>query len=247
MDGLTFTIALEAFGRDRLPYPLRYLPEGFDALDDYQRARAESAQRLAETASERLYRALEVLLNPQVRVEMHGFYGPDLGRVVRVHAGMVGRIAALAVQLPGSTREYGGDIILLACAAAELPGHLAANLPKCPPGTRPPITARRSDLETAEYARDPIHLSHNEKLNRIVRRKRSSIGEVGVFPGPALDARPTTDGRGFHWMDYQPRDGRYLLLHHGPEDFTLTPGSPDTLTRHLHDLLLGTRNAVVGR
>ncbi|MFI5780942.1 ESX secretion-associated protein EspG [Nocardia sp. NPDC051570] len=247
MDGLTFTLALEAFGRDRLPYPLRYLPEGVDALDDYERARAEAAQRLAQAADERLFGALAVLLDPQVRVEIHGFYGPDFARVVRVHAGMVSGTATLAVQIPGPTQQYGGDVILAVCAPGQLPAQLAANLPACPPGTQPPITGWRSDLERTEYVRHPTQLSHTEKLQRIVRRKRSSMGEVAVFAGGALDSRPTEDGRGFHWLDYRPADGRYLLLPNGRDEFTLTPGPVDVITRRLHDLLLSARNSVVGR
>ncbi|KZM68381.1 ESX secretion-associated protein EspG [Nocardia terpenica] len=244
MSGLTFTLALEAFGRDRLPYPLRYLPETFEALDDYDRARTEATQQLANAVDERLFQTVSILLNPQARVEIHGFYGHDRGAVVRVHAGLAGRAAALAVQMPGPTPEYGGDVILLACASKDLPTHLTANLPKCPPGTQPSISGHRSDLDRTEYARHPIQLSHTEKLHRIVRRPRSSVGEITVYPGSAVDARPTTDGRGFHWLDYQPVDGRYLLLHQGNNEFTLVPGTDDSITRQLHDLLLSTRNAV---
>ncbi|RJO78709.1 ESX secretion-associated protein EspG [Nocardia panacis] len=247
MGGLTFTLALEAFGRDRLPYPLRYLPDHLDALDDYARARAEAAQQLVNAADEQLFRTVSTLLNPQVRVEIHGVYGQGLDRVVRVHAGLVGRTAALAAQMPGPTPEYGGDVILFACASEDLPTHLAANLPAFRPGAEPPITGRRSDLAAVEYARHPTRLSHKEKLDRILRRRRSGVGEVTVYPGGAIDARPTADGQGFHWLDYGPADGRYLLIHHNRDEFTLVPGTTDEVTNRLRDLLLGTHHAVARR
>ncbi|MEV6561270.1 ESX secretion-associated protein EspG [Nocardia sp. NPDC051756] len=244
LDGLMFELALEALGRDRLPYPLRYTIEGVEAYEDYQRLRANAKQQLAGFASPDLFNALNVLLEPQVRVEVHGFFGRDFNQVVRVHAGMTGRSATVAVQLPGPTQEYGRDILLTRCPPQALPAQIAAQLPNCAPGKYPAISGRRSDLTRVEYAKHPTRLSHTEQLNRIVRRPRSGLGEVGVFAGGAIDSRPTTDGRGFHWMDYLPADGRYLLHNHGDDEFTLAPGPVDEIQRQLRSLIETTYRAV---
>ncbi|WP_338772501.1 ESX secretion-associated protein EspG [Nocardia vulneris] len=244
MDGLMFEVALEALGRDRLPYPLRFSVEGVDAYEDYVRLRAQARERLSGIGSRELYTALTVLTEPQVRVEVHGFFGRDFKQVVRVHAGMTGRDATVAVQMPGPTQEYGRDIVLTRCPPRALPGLITAQLPNCAAGRFPPISGRRTDLNRVEYARHPTRLSHTEQLNRIVRRPRSGLGEVGVFAGGAIDSRPTTDGRGFHWMDYLPADGRYLLHNHGHDEFTLTPGTAEEIQRQLHALLDTTYRAV---
>ncbi|WP_069163110.1 ESX secretion-associated protein EspG [Nocardia altamirensis] len=244
LDGLMFEVALEALGRDRLPYPLRYTVEGVEAYEDYARVRAQAAQKLSSFAAPDLFAALNVLLEPQVRVEMHGFYGRDFHQVVRVHAGMTGHSATIAVQLPGPTQEYGRDIILTRCPPQALPAQLAAQLPNCAPGRYPAINGRRSDLTKVEYAKHPTRLSHTEQLNRIVRRPRSGLGEVGVFAGGAIDSRPTTDGRGFHWLDYLPADGRYLLHNRDADEFALTPGPAEEIQRQLHALIQTTYRAV---
>ncbi|GAA5070324.1 ESX secretion-associated protein EspG [Nocardia iowensis] len=237
LNGLMFELALAALGRDRLPYPLRYTIEGVQAYEDYERLRTNAAQQLSSFAGPDLFNALKVLLEPQVRVEVHGFFGRDFGQVVRVHAGMTARAATIAVQLPGPTQEYGRDILLTRCPPQAVPGQIAANLPNCVGGRYPAISGRRSDLDRVEYAKHPTRLSHTEQLNRIVRRPRSGLGEIGVFAGGAIDSRPTTDGRGFHWMDYLPADGRYLLHHHGDDEFTLTPGPVGEIQRQLHALI----------
>lgn len=243
-----FTLAVQAFGRDRLPYPLRYEPERRHpdepvGYDEYQRMRAEARQRLRKIADQRLHRALSVLLEPEVRVEVHGYYGRDFQQVVRMHAGMSGRSATLAIQLPGATQEYGRDVVLVHLPSEALPGQIVTNLPACAPGQYRPVRACRSDVGKAEYSQHPTRLSLSEEINRIIRRRRSGLGEIGVFAGPALDARPTSDVRGFHWMDYLPDDGRYVLHHLPDEEFILTPGQPDDMVRQLQRIIETTRRS----
>ncbi|MQY18108.1 ESX secretion-associated protein EspG [Nocardia macrotermitis] len=245
LDGLTFTLALETLGRDRLPYPLRYIAEGVEALDDYERMRQQAAQNLYRMVGPELYDAFTILLEPQVRVEVHGYFRKDFSGVVRMHAGISGPMATLALQLPGSTPEYGGDVVIVSGAAQSLPARIVANIPKCRPGQHPSIKGRRSDVNAVEYSRNPLYLSHAEQVQRIVRRPRSAVGEISVHPGPAADSRPTHDGRSVHWMDYLPTDGRYLLRHHPGNEFTLDPASPDELTRTIQRLIAATQHAYV--
>ncbi|WP_328391457.1 ESX secretion-associated protein EspG [Nocardia sp. NBC_00416] len=237
LDGEMFRQAVRAFGRDRLPYPIRVLPLGPTETppnaDEYEAARLAAAQRLRNMADERLFRVLRTLLEPQVRVEVHGVYDRGFERVVRMHAGVTGPSATLAVQAPGPTKEYGGDILLLAIPSQQVAARLVAYLPGCAPGRYAGVRGARSDIGKVEYARHPTRISRTEEINRIVRRPRSGIGEIGVFAGPAVDSRPTGNPHGFHWMDYLPQDGRYLLINHSKEEFTLTPGAPQELTRRL--------------
>ncbi|MFE3445223.1 ESX secretion-associated protein EspG [Nocardia sp. NPDC059180] len=246
MDGLMFTLAVNAFGRDRLPYPIKWEPERRDPAepipyDEYEQMRREASQRLAGIADQRLHHAISTLLEPEVRVEVHGFVGQDFRQVVRIHAGMTDRAAAMAVQLPGPTQAYGRDVILSVLPPQALAGQIVAHLPKCAGGKYEGLRARSSDVGRVEYAQHPTRLSLTEKIDRIVRRPRSSLGEIGVYAGPAIDSRPTPDVRGFHWMDYHPADGRYLLQHHPHEEFTLAPAPPEEILRALHHTITTTR------
>ncbi|MEV0367425.1 ESX secretion-associated protein EspG [Nocardia fusca] len=247
LDGEMFAQAVRAFGRDRLPYPIRVLPLGPTETpptsEEYEQVRLAAARRLADLADERLFRALETLLEPQVRLEVHGIYDRGFERVVRMHAGVRGQSATLAVQAPGPTKEYGGDVLLYTVPDRQLAARIVAYLPRCAAGIYPTVHGVRADIGKVEYSRHPTRMSRTEEINRIIRRPRSGIGEIGVFAGPAIDSRPTGNPHGFHWMDYLPQDGRYLLINHTKEEFTLTPGPPAEITRRLQQAVATVRPA----
>ncbi|MGI5221358.1 ESX secretion-associated protein EspG [Nocardia sp. CA-290969] len=239
LGGEMFIQAVRRFDRDRLPYPIRVLPLGPTetppTAEEYERVRVAAAQRLAAISDENLHRALRTLLEPQVRVEVHGAYDRGFERIVRIHAGLAGKTATLAVQEPGPTKEYGGDIHLLTFAAPDLAARIVSYLPRCAPGRFTAVRGTRADIGKVEYARHPTRISRAEEITRILRQPRSGVGEIGVFVGPAIDSRPTGNPHGFHWMDHLPQDGRYLLIKHSAEEFTLAPGSPDEIVRRLQD------------
>ncbi|WP_063061726.1 ESX secretion-associated protein EspG [Nocardia sienata] len=236
LDGYDFTLALEAMGRDRLPYPLEYQPHRMAHDDDFRRYRQQCARRLQKVFDEPLYRALTVLLEPEIRVEIYGVHGPRQNTAVRMHAGVVGRVAVLARQLPGPARNSGGDIVLTQLRTDQLAPQLVAGLPQAATGGHPPIRARRSDLNAPVYSQHPTRLSPVEDLQRFFRRPRAGTGEITVYPGYTVDTRPTGDGYAFLWLDY-PDDGRYLLHNHNTDDFTLTPGPPDEVLQQLRSRL----------
>ncbi|NKY55689.1 ESX secretion-associated protein EspG [Nocardia flavorosea] len=231
LGGYEFTIALEAMGRDRLPYPLEYQPPRMEHEDDFQRFRQRCAQRLQPVFGEPLYQALTVLLEPEIRVEIYGVHGRQ-NTAIRMHAGVVGRTAVLAMQLPGPEPKSGGDIVLTRLRSNELAPRLVAGLPRAATGRHQPIRARRADLNAPVYSRHPTQLSPVEDLQRFFRRPRAGTGEITIYPGYTIDTRPTGDGYAFLWLDY-PDDGRYLLHNHSTDDFTVTPGPADEILRQL--------------
>ncbi|MEV6278383.1 ESX secretion-associated protein EspG [Nocardia sp. NPDC051832] len=242
LSGLMFQMAVEGFERDRLPYPIRVLVQdpAVETGEDFERLRARTAQQMAPFANQDLFEALKVLLEPSIRVEVHGLYGRDFQQVVRAHAGIVGDVATVAIQKPGPTQQYGGDILLVHGSAETVVPKILAALPKCEGGRFPAVTGHRSDLKQTQYAKHPTRLSPTEEVRRIAGRPRSGLGEITVYRGPAIDSRPTSDGHGLHWLDYLPHDGRYLLHNHTPDEFTLTPAPHPELQRHLHDLITTT-------
>ncbi|WP_280434822.1 ESX secretion-associated protein EspG [Nocardia carnea] len=236
LDGYGFTLALEAMGRDRLPYPLEYMPPRMEHDDEFRRYRQQCARRLQTVFDEPLYRALTVLLEPEIRVEIYGVHGPGQNTAVRMHAGVIGRVAVLATQLPGPTPKSGADIVLTQLRSDQLAPRLVAGLPKVETGRHQPIRARRGDLNAPVYSRHPTQLSLVEDMQRFFRRPRAGTGEITIYPGYTVDTRPTDDGYAFLWLDY-PDDGRYLLHNHNTDDFTVTPGPPDEILRQLRSRL----------
>ncbi|WP_446223843.1 ESX secretion-associated protein EspG [Nocardia sp. IBHARD005] len=233
LNSLAFNIAVEANDRDRLPYPLRYRAKFPETADEYARRRAESAQRLQQIYDDSLHRTLEILLEPQVRVEVLGFHGPGQKQMVGIHAGIVGTEAVVAVQHSDRDSRGGGDIAIGRYPAGSVAAEIVTALPRCTGGTEPRFEGRRGDLDTAVHARHPTRLSPIEKVQRFLNRPRIGTGAITVYPGFEIDARPTDDGVAFQWLDY-PNDGRYLMQHHDAENFTVIPGPTDEITRRLH-------------
>lgn len=228
-----FALALEAHGRDRLPYPLTFRPEFAESQLVHSERRQLGVEEILRVYDARLHAAFGVLLEPQVRVEIEGLHGPAQSEVVRVYAGIAGDRCALAVQAPGADRDSGGPVTISAPPPAALADHIVANLPPAPGGRTPRFEGRRSDLDAPVYGRHPTRLSPAEQVQRFFRRPRIGTGEITVYPGYQLDARPTSDGRAFLWLDY-PDDGRYLLQHHpNGDDLTVIPGPPDELRRRI--------------
>lgn len=247
LGGEMFIQAVRRFDRDRLPYPIRVLPLGPTEIpptaEEYERVRVAAARQLAAISDDNLHKALRTLLEPEIRVEVHGAYDRGFERIVRMHAGLIGKTATLAVQEPGPTTEYGGDIHLFTLAPQELAARLVSYLPRCAPGRFTTVRGTRADIGKVEYARHPTRMSRAEEITRILRQPRSGVGEIGVFAGPAVDSRPTGNPHGFHWMDHLPQDGRYLLLKHNPEEFTLTPAPPEEIVRRLQHAFTTVRQA----
>lgn len=238
LDGTQFTVALAALGRDRMPYPLRFRADGATA-EAHHRLKLQAAQQLSNLAEPALYDTLAVLHEPETRVEIKGFTDQV---VIRMHAGVRGQLAALAIQLPSLDPTYGLDVLLYRSTATTLAAQIVGSLPKLAGGVHRPFTARESDLTARgdSFMVDPLHRDPGSDVKRFFNRDRSGFGEITVCTGPAYDNRPT-DGKAMLWLDY-PGDGRYLLEHRN-SDFTVTPAAVDTFLARLQQLLGADRRA----
>ncbi|MBF6416247.1 ESX secretion-associated protein EspG [Nocardia cyriacigeorgica] len=236
--GLEFEILWSAYGHDRLPYPLRYRPVA-DDFEDLRRQREAAVDVLLEKYySVELVDVLTILREPEVRVEVKGYGGRDMARTYRFHGAMRAAAGATLVQLPGTTADIGGDVILTNCAANQVPAQAVAALPPAKAGTRPAVEVRRADLsaDRSRYVRNVDELSLTQQLDRVFKRRRRSLGEIMIFPGPAVDARPSF-GRSFWWMDYE--DGRYYVRTGDP--IVAKPAGPTALTTEIARLAAITR------
>ncbi|TLF59749.1 ESX secretion-associated protein EspG, partial [Nocardia cyriacigeorgica] len=170
--GLEFEILWSAYGHDRLPYPLRYRPVA-DDFEDLRRQREAAVDVLLEKYySVELVDVLTILREPEVRIEVKGYGGRDMARTYRFHGAMRAAAGATLVQLPGTSADIGGDVILTNCAANQVPAQAVAALPPAKAGTRPAVEVRRADLsaDRSRYVRNVDELSLTQQLDRVFKR-----------------------------------------------------------------------------
>ncbi|MFE7796843.1 ESX secretion-associated protein EspG [Nocardia sp. NPDC057440] len=230
--GQEFEILWAAYGRDRLPYPLQFRPEEMD-FSALKRQREAAVDALLGKYAADLERALDILLEPDTRIESKGFDNRDPLAIYRFHGAVRGRAGATLVQLPGAALDTGAEVIVSYCPAKRVAEQAVAALPKMRAGTSKPLEVRRETLaaDRDRAVRAPYEISLVEQLDRLFKRPRLAIGEITVFSGPALDARPGF-GRGFWWMDYD--DGRYYVKTGDP--IIAKPLAPQAMAAEIHRL-----------
>ncbi|WP_174552786.1 ESX secretion-associated protein EspG, partial [Nocardia harenae] len=130
--GLEFELLWSAYGRDRLPYPVHYRPEPMD-FRDLRRLREAAVTTLTGMYAVELERALDILLEPDVRIEIKGPDHTAPAQVVRFHGAIRANAGATLIQEPGPTPDTGADIVLRYGRAREVPETAAAALPAHPP------------------------------------------------------------------------------------------------------------------
>lgn len=237
--GLEFQVLWTRLGRDRLPYPMSFRPVA-DTEDDLDRQRRAAAASWLPRMTEYLDRHLAVLAGPDIRIEVSGLVGGANGSRIRMHAGIRGSSGTLAIQLSGPDADSGGDVLVHGMDPMQIPNAIAAALPVVPAGSRPAIRFRRSDLEPGT---GPLLMSAGSTRLRddalaLLRRPRTGIGEITAFAGIAYDSRPTADGIGLHWLDFD-GDGRYCLRE--TADVVVAPASGSDLALGISRLVAGVR------
>jgi hypothetical protein len=233
---LEFTTLWQAAGRDVLPYPAQRGP-GITVREDYDRARMAAAEKMHAQLDERLLRALQILAFPEIRVEVAGFAGLNQDRKIRVHAAFHHDAAAVLVQQPGADHKHGGDIELTLCRAQNAPGRIVAALPPALAGKEKPLSIYQADLEPNESGpvlRGARDVSVRERVDKFLKRPRTSFGHVDVLPGGAVDNRQTDRGLEFGWQDFQ-GDGRYLMR--SGKILTAEPVDANGLAGHIQRLV----------
>jgi hypothetical protein len=208
--GLEFQILWEATGRDRLPYPLKFCPVA-ETMTELTVQRTNAAQRIQQILDESVTAAAAMLAEPTVRIEVSGFHGPQMNTVIRLHGVIAGEWGVLLAQLPGEAADSGSDVVLSVQRASVLVPAMVAHLPQCPAGKVRVASARNVKHVSGESilsrADDPRPA---EELGRFFRRPRTSIGEITISSGSAVDSRPHRGDVVFQWNDFAD-DGRYIV------------------------------------
>ncbi|MEU2030963.1 ESX secretion-associated protein EspG [Nocardia amamiensis] len=203
---LGFTVLWRAAERDVLPYPLQ-CRSAAETVADYEAEWKSEAAELHRRWDESLYGALRLLAEPEARIEIAGFQGPDK---LRIHAAVHHRHAVLLVQEPTSSPDHGGAVHMSLIGAAEVSRRIVGLLPDAPRGGGPGLEVSRNDLDAEDDG--PYRIGAppppRTRAEQFFERPRTTLAHVAVYPGPSWDNRPAP-ARGFHIMDYP--DGRYLV------------------------------------
>ena len=195
--------------RDRLPYPLTFQPPG-DSPEQRAMLRAKAIASLEARVDERMVDAFDVLLDPDVRIEVYGFNEPNLTTRIRMHAGSRRGTAVLATQFEDEPGE-GGDVIVRRRSANIVASDIVNELPATAAGKLSGVRVHRNDLaeNPGNYLVPANEISVADQARQFFGRQRDCAGEVRVYAGPAVDWR-TEKGRITYWIDFA-GDGRYLL------------------------------------
>ncbi|MEU2034944.1 ESX secretion-associated protein EspG [Nocardia amamiensis] len=224
---IEFHLAWEAMGRDRMPFPLAFHTNAETQLD-FERECRSAAKSLVDKIGDddSLYRALQALAQPQVRVEMLGYRRDGRDRMVRVSAGIDDGIGTVAAQHPGPDIESGGDILIFMHSPSFVVKRVASILPDVPPGSAAGIDVHREDLAPEERAWTASHTpTPREAAARFFNRPYRTYVEIRIDTGPALDGWEE-GGRYLQVVDFVD-EGRYLVQ--VSERLVATPVTKDRL------------------
>ncbi|NLG56538.1 MAG: ESX secretion-associated protein EspG [Rhodococcus sp.] len=233
--------------RDRLPYPLMYRNTA-PTLDAY-RAQCDSVRESVQSKlGEQLLRALQVLAQPRIRIEVSGFRDMARNNVrVRAHAGIVDKLGVVVTQEPGPTDQIGGDIFVYAGPPTIVPTLIAGCLPPRNPGQLKGVRLHSSEIahdKDRSFLQSAGISSPREQYRAFFDRERDGLGRIEVFVGPAFDWRPTSDGMHVSWMDYV-GDGRYMVRRE--DEIRAIAADPAKITAGVRQLIARAEAGVIVR
>ncbi|MFE3445472.1 ESX secretion-associated protein EspG [Nocardia sp. NPDC059180] len=191
-------------GQDRHPYPLRIL-ETPRTEHEAEALRAELAARLPRGTDPDLSACLRILAAPHTRIVAVGG-GHSAGSEIRLLAAAVFDRAVLAVQEPGRTPDFGGQVRISIGHSAKLGARIAALLPKTPAGREPARAAAadaiRDDEVVIATARAAL------PIRRLLLKPHTAEGHIRIEP--RLDRPTPPPPVHYTWIDVE-GDGRYLI------------------------------------
>ncbi|MET7772822.1 ESX secretion-associated protein EspG [Nocardia sp. NPDC005366] len=231
---LEFRVLWESTGRDVLPYPLRHRStEQFQ--EDFDRLRRAAAQVVVPQLDDDLVRAVEVLLKPEARVEVAGFYGSGKARKIRAHGGVHFQHSAVAVQEPGIDHERGGDVDLLFLNAEDLASAVVGVIPDCRAGQGKSMQVPIEELEKPPpVIRDAWRPTVREEFDKFFRRPTTASTHVGVYPLGSIDNRHIKGRKDFQIIDFE-NDGRYVSF--GSRVVTVKPTDRQRITATMREMI----------
>ncbi|MEU6580741.1 ESX secretion-associated protein EspG [Nocardia sp. NPDC046763] len=221
---LEFLALWEGLGEEFLPRPLTFVSRTRwwdDHLANLARARESLLAREPDYTE-----VLHALLQPEVRIEVHGWDGRDrlsASASIRLLGVRSGEAGYLLVQQPGETYAHSGGFTLSECYAEELAERVVAALPDTPAGREFPggsggdlVLAETEDVAETDYdfGMSPAH----ETLDGTVVTRAAdflaaaapSMGTIDVVQGRSRFGPRGIARFRWQWRDLED-DGRYVV------------------------------------
>ncbi|MBF6325379.1 ESX secretion-associated protein EspG [Nocardia cyriacigeorgica] len=223
-------------GRDEYPEPIAIL-ETPTTEDEYAVLCAELSQRYPRDGDPDRLGPLRVLAEPDLRLICSGTVGHPSRRIRSVGAA-IADLGVVLFQKPGTTPEYGGDIIMRVVPRDRLADHIAATLPPSPAGATPQLighTPRVRGEEPPErwgYTQTGDRPAE-ERIRSLLRAPRAGEGYLCVEHHPTDPRRARTQY--LNWIDIHERHraaGRYVISVDA-NDTVVTPASSEVIGSEL--------------
>ncbi|MEV5647749.1 ESX secretion-associated protein EspG [Nocardia sp. NPDC052254] len=233
-----FRVLWDCTGRDVLPYPLAHRFIAEDTLEDVNRTRKRVAEKLLPQVDTDLERAIQILLAPEVRVEIAGFRGRRREYKIRIHAAVHDGEGVIAVQDPGPEDSIGGTVHLSFLGVDRVAAAMIAALPDCAAGQGKPLTIPVEDLDAPiPHVRDSWVVSPKEQLTRFMSRPTTATIHIAAYPWGSPDNRHIKGRKDFQIIDFAD-DGRYACF--GDRVAKVKPTDSAKMTAQVRDMITRT-------
>lgn len=209
---------------DRHPYPIRVLetPRTEDAAE---KLRAQLSERIPLRSDPDLSACLRILAKPHTRIVAVGG-GHHPGTELRLLACAIFDHAVLAVQEPGRSPDYGGQVRISVGHSGKLGARIAALLPRTPAGREPARTAPTDAVRDQEVVVNTQPTA--PPIRRLLLKPHTAEGHIRIEP--RLDRPTPAPPIHYTWIDVQ-GDGRYLIK--AGDQVHIVPASPEQLAAQL--------------
>ncbi|MFX0575831.1 ESX secretion-associated protein EspG [Nocardia nepalensis] len=227
-----FAAAWFGTGLDRMPFPFRFTSR-FPGLHEYRAYQRQFRAELAREDHAPLQRALQVLAQPEWRIELFGIDNTRGAIEVRaIGCATRNGPGVIALQAPAPD---GGKVRLRRVRVDQLATELIRLLPDRPPGTAAEKSYLLDDLN--DDRPDPFGTAParaiQDRYRRFWRQPCDTSGTATVLVGPR-NAEPLRTGK-LRWIDT--KEGRYYEVP-ANRALMIRPGTSADLTRYLDESIV---------
>ncbi|MGF6882703.1 hypothetical protein ABIA39_001645 [Nocardia sp. GAS34] len=203
----------ELSGERNLPRPLYYTTRIVTDVE-YQREVRFVSEQLKGKLDASFDAALSIMIDPDVRVGIHGFDGREPRNAaarIRVAAARKWERCVVITQIPGETIYHSGGYVVRECYATELARILAEQLPEVDAGGRGRVElADVGDQSVDDGWPDPDYVGVAERSEAFRSAPATTVGLFEIEQGSSRFGPRGVSRRMLEWRDLVD-DGRYVI------------------------------------
>ncbi len=172
-------------GADRYPFPLRLIAS-VRWEDEFFRLTIELEQRLPLGGDPDLTAVLRVAADPERSLALIG----TRRRPLRAYGAIDTDIGVTLVQRPGSTSDFGGDVVIEVGTAATVPRVFAAVLGDVAPGDHPPLAEDTNRLLDSFESWNGTKETTSDRIRRLLSPPPLGFRNHRMRPRPTQFTQP---------------------------------------------------------